>query len=89
MYRHLRNSGLKEIYIVRYADDFKIFCKKREHAEKIFQAVQLWLNDRLHLEISGEKSKITVVRKSTSEFLGFKIKARIGKKHKYVAYSGV
>ena len=31
-YRSLRRTELKEIYIVRYADDFKIFCKKRSHA---------------------------------------------------------
>jgi hypothetical protein len=56
---------------------------------KIYNAVQLWLKERLHLEISEEKSRITDVRKTASEFLGFKIKARIGKKHKYVAYSNM
>ncbi len=75
-YRHLRTkSKLKEIYLVRYADDFKIFCRKKEDAHKIFQAVQQWLKERLSLEISPEKSKITDVRKSPSKFLGFKIKA--------------
>lgn len=29
---------IKECYIVRYADDFKIFCRKRSDAEKIFTA---------------------------------------------------
>lgn len=75
-YRHLRaKSKLKEIYLVRYADDFKIFCKKKEDAHKIFHAVQQWLKERLSLEISPEKSRITDVRKSPSEFLGFKIRA--------------
>lgn len=75
-YRHLRNnSALKEIYLVRYADDFKIFCKKKQDAIKIYYAVQQWLKERLSLEISEEKSKITDVRKNPSEFLGFKIKA--------------
>lgn len=75
-YRHLRNkSKLKEIYLVRYADDFKIFCKKKEDAVKIYHAVKQWLKERLSLEISEEKSKITDVRKNPSEFLGFKIKA--------------
>ncbi len=75
-YRHLRTkSTLKEIYLVRYADDFKIFCKKKQDAIKIFHAVKQWLNDRLSLEISPEKSKITDIRKNPSEFLGFKIKA--------------
>lgn len=29
MYRVLKETRLKEMYIVRYADDFKIFCRKR------------------------------------------------------------
>jgi hypothetical protein len=47
----------------------------------MFIAVKLWLKKRLNLEISPEKSKITNLRKKTSEFLGFSIKAVIkGKK---------
>jgi len=85
--RHLRgNSQLKEMHIVRYADDFKIFCKSHSHAKRIFQAVQLWLKERLSLEISPEKSKITNLRKNYTEFLGIKIKAR-EKGNKYVSKS--
>lgn len=74
-YRALRDSNLKECYIVRYADDFKIFCRKRSDAVKMFEAVKLWLRERLGLEISPEKSKIVNLKKSYSEFLGFKITA--------------
>lgn len=74
-YVALRKSNLKECYIVRYADDFKIFCRKRSDAVKIFDAVKLWLKERLGLEISPEKSKIVNLKKSYSEFLGFKITA--------------
>lgn len=74
-YRALRESNLKECYIVRYADDFKIFCRKRSDAVKMFEAVKLWLKERLGLEISPEKSKIVNLKKSYSEFLGFKITA--------------
>ena len=31
---------MKEMYIVRYADDFKVFCKKRSDAPKVFIAVK-------------------------------------------------
>lgn len=81
-YRHLRKlSNLKEIYIVRYADDFKIFCKTYETACKIYNGVKQWLKERLNLDISEEKSKITDVRKNYSEFLGFKLKVyRKGRK---------
>ena len=74
-YVALRKSNLKECYIVRYADDFKIFCRKRSDTVKMFEAVKLWLKERLGLEISPEKSKIVNLKKSYSEFLGFKITA--------------
>lgn len=70
----LRKTNLKECYIVRYADDFKIFCRKRSDAEKIFTATKTWLKDRLGLDISPEKSKIVNLKRQYSEFLGFKMK---------------
>ncbi len=73
-------SNLKECHLVRYADDFKIFCRKRSDAEKIFEATKQWLNDRLHLEISEEKSSITNLKRHYSEFLGFQL--RLHKKGK-------
>lgn len=82
----LRRSNLKEMYIVRYADDFKIFCKKRSDANKIFISVTQWLEDRLKLKVSKEKSKIVNLRRQYSEFLGFKLKA-ILKRKKYVVRS--
>ena len=75
IYSALRKSRLKEMYIVRYADDFKIFCRKRSDADKVFIAVKQWLKDRLSLEISEEKSKVVNLKKHYSEFLGFKLKA--------------
>lgn len=85
-YRALRTTNLKEIYLVRYADDFKIFCKNKDDAEKIFIAVQKWLKERLSLEISPEKSQIIDIRKQASEFLGFKLKA-YQKRHKWIVKS--
>ncbi|MCM1529697.1 MAG: group II intron reverse transcriptase/maturase [Alistipes sp.] len=78
----LRKTKLKEMYIVRYADDFKIFCRKRSDADKIFIAVQKWLRNQLKLEVSEEKSKVVNLKRHYSEFLGFKLKAvRKGKKY--------
>ncbi len=73
-YRALRGSNLKEVFIVRYADDFKLFCRTYEDAKNIFEATKLWLKERLDLEISPEKSKIVKLRKQYSEFLGIKFK---------------
>jgi group II intron reverse transcriptase/maturase len=71
-----RTSKRKEVFIVRYADDFKLFCKKRSDAVKIFEATKMWLKERLGLEISEEKSKIVNLKKNYSEFLGIKLKLR-------------
>lgn len=76
IYRALRRTRLKECYIIRYADDFKIFCRKRSDAEKLFVATEKWLKERLGLDISQEKSKIVNLKRNYSEFLGFKIKVR-------------
>lgn len=73
-YRALKKTKMKEIYIVRYADDFKIFCRNNNTANKIFHATKLWLKERLHLEISKEKSKVVNLITNYSEFIGFKIK---------------
>ncbi|MFD1414687.1 group II intron reverse transcriptase/maturase [Oceanobacillus jeddahense] len=82
-YKLLRKStSLKEVFIVRYADDFKLFCKDYKTAQKLYTAVRKWLKERLGLDISEEKSKIVNLRKNYSEFLGVKLKARQkGKRH--------
>ena len=80
-YRALKTTNLKEVYIVRYADDFKLFCRNHEDAVKIFEASKQWLKNRLHLEVSKEKSKIVNLRKNHSYFLGIKFKVhKKGKK---------
>lgn len=71
-----QKSSLKEMFIVRYADDFKIFCRDYKTAQKVLIATQKWLQERLNLEINTEKSKITNLQKEYTEFLGIKIKAR-------------
>lgn len=73
-YRTLRKSKLKECYIVRYADDFKVFCSNPNHAKKLFIAIQRWLKNRLGLEISEDKSKVINLKNEYSEFLGIKMK---------------
>lgn len=72
----MRKTGLKEMYIVRYADDFRIFCRSKEDALRTKEAVTAWITERLRLEVSPEKTRIVNVRKRYSEFLGFKIQVR-------------
>jgi len=85
-YRAIRKSKLKEIYLVRYADDFKIFCKDYKTAQKIYNATRCWLKERLGLDISPHKSKITNVRKNYTEFLGLKLMVK-PKRNRYICQS--
>ena len=86
--RARETTRLKEMYIVRYADDFRIFCRKKTDAEKAKIAVTQWLHDRLKLEISEEKTKVVNVSRHYTDFLGFKIKV-MPKKGKQVIKSHV
>ena len=85
-YRALRRSRLKEVHAVRYADDFKIFCPTHEDAVKAYKATEMWLKDRLGLDISPDKSKVVNLKRQYSGFLGFKLKVR-KKGKKYVVRS--
>ncbi|MGL5576145.1 MAG: group II intron reverse transcriptase/maturase [Sarcina sp.] len=82
----LKNTNLKEIWLVRYADDFKIFCRNSKTAQKMYVATKNWLKERLDLDISQEKSKVTNLRRNYTEFLGFKLMVQ-PKKKKYVCKS--
>ena len=77
VYAAMRKTKLKEMYIIRYADDFRIFCRTYEQAKNAKIAITKWLEDRLKLEISQEKTKIVNVKKRYTEFLGFKLKVYI------------
>ena len=46
-YVMMRRTGLKEMFIVRYADDFRIFCRNREDAERTMASVTQWITERL------------------------------------------
>jgi len=89
-----KGTALKEFFFVRYADGFKILCRDYKTVQKIFAATKLWLKERLGLEISPEKSKITNVRKQGTEFLGITLKVvtkgktKVGKP-KFVSVSNI
>ncbi len=87
-YEAMKKTGLKEMFIVRYADDFRIFCRTKTDAERTKIAVTQWLSERLKLECSPEKTRIVNVKRKYSEFLGFKIKVH-EKAKKYVVKSHI
>ncbi|AGB40354.1 Retron-type reverse transcriptase [Halobacteroides halobius DSM 5150] len=83
-----KRSNLKEVYIVRYADDFKIMCRDYEIASKIKVATIQWLKERLNLDVSKKKTKITNLKRSYTKFLGIKLKV-VEKGNKYVCKSRI
>lgn len=87
-YAAMRRTNLKEVYIIRYADDFRILCRTKTQAEKARIAVTQWLHERLRLEVSPEKTRIVNVKRRYSEFLGIKIKVH-PKASKYVVRSHI
>lgn len=58
--------------IVRYADDFVVFCESREDAERCIQILTEWLKER-GLTFSPEKTRIVHLTEGF-DFLGFTIK---------------
>lgn len=87
-YRALRKTNLKEIYIVRYADDFIIACRNYDDARKIKIATEKWLKEQLKLDINQDKSKIVNVEIQNFNYLGFKIGTKL-KNGKFVVQSHV
>lgn len=73
-YKVMKKTNLKEVSIVRYADDFKIFCRNKNDADKIFIAAKQWLQERLKLEINEDKSQVVNLKRKYSYYLGFKLK---------------
>ena len=76
-YKRMKDTtNLKEMWIVRYADDFRIFCRKAEDAVKVKIAVSEWIEKRLKLKVSNEKTRIVDARHGSLEFLGFEIRLK-------------
>ncbi len=87
-YRAMKTTKLKEMYIVRYADDFRIFCRTKHDADNTLIAVSQWLEKRLKLQVSPEKTRVVNTKRKYAEFLGFKIKMQ-KKSEKYVVKSHI
>lgn len=87
-YIGMRRTNLKEMFIIRYADDVRILCRTEEQAQKTMIAVKKWLNERLKLQVSEEKTRVINIKKHYSEFLGFKLKVEL-KSNKWVVISHI
>lgn len=58
--------------VVRYADDFVVFCESPEDAKECVLTLQRWLADR-GLQLSEEKTKLVHLRDGF-DFLGFNVR---------------
>ena len=85
-YRAMRNTNLKELYLVRYNDQIRIFVKKKQHIERIKYAIINWFSKRL--KYNNININVIDTHKNYFEFLGFKIKTEL-KHHKYVVKSHI
>ena len=78
----LRKTSLIPGYLVRYADDFVIVTDTRAHAEDWKTRLQIFLQSKMKLTLSQEKTLITDTRKKYIKFLGYELKVVRGKSQK-------
>lgn len=74
-----KKSSLIPGYLVRYADDFVIVTDTRTHAEDWKTRLQAFLQNKMKLTLSQEKTLITDIRKNYIKFLGYEFKMVPGK----------
>jgi group II intron reverse transcriptase/maturase len=77
-----RSSGLKPAYLTRYADDWVLVTSSKSNAEKWKKRIAKYLDCKLKLTLSEEKTVITDIRKKPIHFLGFTYKVVKGKSRK-------
>lgn len=73
----LESKSAKGIRFVRFADDVKILCPTYSIARNMLDMTTKWLDNRLSLQVSDEKTKIVNLKRNYSLFLGFKFKIKI------------
>ena len=59
-------------YYIRYVDDFVILHHSKKKLKEHYYNINMFLNEKLHLELHPDKSKIIPLRKGVG-FLGFRI----------------
>lgn len=65
---------MKRLTYVRYADDWVLFSNfHKNEAQIIKEKCKTFLKEKLKLNLSEEKTKITDISKNQVKFLGFSI----------------
>ncbi|HGF7742810.1 reverse transcriptase domain-containing protein [Enterococcus faecium] len=92
--RKFRKVGRQPVFLVRYADDWAIFTKTKEQAEKQLKYLEKYFKAKRSLELSKEKTVITDLKENRMKFLGFQVElakprksiGRIGNAKKHELY---
>lgn len=87
-YRALRKTNLKEMFLVRHADNIRIFCRNYKDANNTYFAVAKWLKERLCLDIDLNSSSVINLITSNMPLLGFDIGTKL-KSKSYVVESHI
>ena len=83
----LKQTNLKDGYLVRYADDWIIITTSEDKAIKWKIACQKFLKDKLKLNLSADKTLITDLSEKPMNFLGITCWVEKGSKGKYTMRS--
>lgn len=87
MHRALGKTNLKQGHLIRYADDWIILTDSEEAAIRWKKVCKNYLRDKLKIELSEEKTKITDLRKSHMTFLGIDFVKVKGKSNNFTLRS--
>jgi group II intron reverse transcriptase/maturase len=73
-----QDPGYRRLKYVRYADDFLLgFIGSKSEAQAIKEALGAFLREKLHLELSKEKTLITHARTEHARFLGYTVSSYV------------
>jgi len=71
-----RRMGEKGYLLLRYADDFLIFCKTESEAHNAEYAAEKVLDEELKLSLNRDKTRVFDARRKKGNFLGFTFSAK-------------
>lgn len=71
----LRKNNIHPVFYIRYADDWIVLTDTIENAQRLKQKASKYLEHKLKLSLSEEKTLITDTRLDSAKFLGFNIKS--------------
>lgn len=77
--KQLKQTNLKQGYLIRYADDWVILTSSEEEAIRWKKSCATYLRNNLKIELSEEKTKITDLTKDRATFVGVDFRKELGK----------